>query len=95
MLTKESLIRSMYDVNTLAGYKVFPSAAVKTVPNLQISPDFKYCSEKFRAEWNAWALERFGSHEVAYLMDLSASGLGRGLGLFLNPRSVVRLKNFT
>jgi hypothetical protein len=95
MLTKEKLIRSMYDVNTIMGYKVFPSAAVKPVPNLQISPDFKYCSDKFRAEWNAWALERFGSTEVAYLMDLSASGLGHGHALLMNPMSVVKLTNLT
>lgn len=95
MLTKESLIRSMAEVNTLMGYKVYPSAAVKPVPNLQISPDFKHCSDKFRAEWNSWALERFGSREVAYLIDLRASGLGCGQALLMNPNSVVRMTNYT
>lgn len=35
-------------------------------PVLQIRSDFAWCTDRFRAEMNAWLLERFGKREVAY-----------------------------
>lgn len=35
-------------------------------PVLRISPDFPYVSPVFRAGWDAWALERFGTKPAAF-----------------------------
>lgn len=59
------------------------------VPVLQISPGFPYVSDKFRAEWNAWALERFGVRNIVP-EGTAFMGCGR---IFMNPRSVVQLLN--
>lgn len=48
---------------TIMGHRVriVPDAVMP--PVLQISPDFPHVSPAFRAEWNAWALERFGREQ--------------------------------
>lgn len=58
---------------TIAGFnlRVIPDNLAPRRPRLKISDDFPYCSAEFRAEWNAWALERFGTEEVCYVMDSS------------------------
>lgn len=54
---------------TLFGMKVIVSPVIQPVPVLQISPDFKWCSDEFRAKHNAWLLERFGTKDVVYVMN--------------------------
>jgi hypothetical protein len=73
---------------TFAGMRIHETP---DVPVLQISPDFPYVSDKFRAEWNRWALERFGTRNIvpegtAYMFCNR---------LVMNPRSVVHLFNAT
>lgn len=55
---------------TLFGLRVreIPQSMTRR-PVLQISPSFPYCSEAFRRDWNAWALERFGTYEVAFMFN--------------------------
>lgn len=59
-------------LNSVMGFSIreIPGPAL-TRPVLKISKDFEYCSPEFRAAWDAWALERFGTEEVCYLMDSS------------------------
>ena len=52
------------------GVRHIPTPPIRR-PALKISEDFAHCSPEFRAQWNAWALERFGTVEVCYLMDTS------------------------
>lgn len=71
---------------TFMGIRVIPSHFVQPVPKIQLSPDFEWCTPEFRAETNRWFLERFGTKEVAYMVN----------GNFLmNPKQIAMLKNFT
>lgn len=58
----------------IAGFDVhvLPANLVPRRPVLQISPEFGHCSPEFRAAWNAWALERFGTEEICYLANSRA-----------------------
>jgi hypothetical protein len=74
------------DVTTLFGFRVIEHRAPPE-PVLQITPDFPYVSDRFRAEWNAWARERFGVKEQPiYILNGN---------ILANPRQVVQLRNFT
>jgi hypothetical protein len=51
----------------LGGLKIIESPlAVKAV--LEITPSFPHVSPEFRAQWNAWARDRFGVEPCAYQM---------------------------
>jgi hypothetical protein len=66
------------------GIPVVENRHIQPVPVLQLSPNFKWCSEEFRAETNAWLLDLFGTKEVAYLVH--------GFGLVMHPKHVAMLK---
>lgn len=68
--------------DTLCGMRV-RTHNLPPQPVLQITPSFPHCSDKFRTEWNAWALERFGTKEQPIYMF--------GNNIFANPRQVVAL----
>lgn len=85
-------------MDALLGMKVVPTPQGFSTrrPNVQITPSFPYVSDKFRAEWNAWALERFGSHEVAFMIDLRAAfGPAAGRAVVMNPHAIAMLKMAT
>lgn len=73
---------------SFAGFDIYE---VKSQPVLQISPDFPHVSDEFRAEWNAWALERFGFRDIVPVNTAFVCGNR----IFMNPRSVANLVNFT
>jgi hypothetical protein len=54
---------------TIFGHRVRIVPREAMPPVLQISHDFPHCSPAFRAEWNAWALERFGRDERLFLFQ--------------------------
>ncbi|MEN6540851.1 MAG: hypothetical protein ABFC67_14685 [Mizugakiibacter sp.] len=49
--------------------KIVVSPLIKPVPVLQIDPHFKWCTDEYRAKHNAWLLERFGTKEVAFVLN--------------------------
>lgn len=53
----------------LFGMPVYESPLIRSVPKIQLSPGFKYCTPEFRAEMNQWLLEQFGTKHVAYAFD--------------------------
>jgi hypothetical protein len=67
----------------VAGYQVFRTSMAHRQPVLRLSKDFKWCSDKFRAEMNAWLLERFGEREYA---------LFAGDKVFVGPAMYERLR---
>lgn len=54
--------------STLFGMKVCINPFPQMEPVLQLSPDFPWCTPKFRADMNAKLLALFGKREVAYLL---------------------------
>lgn len=66
---------------------------ITRVPVLQMDPEFKWCSEAFRAETNRWLLDLFGHKEVAYIIDSSALGFGGGQSVVMSPASMAYLRN--
>lgn len=56
-------------MNTLFGMKVLTSPYILPAPVLQVSPSFTACTDAFRAEMNQWLLDRFGTKDVAYVVD--------------------------
>ena len=69
----------------LMGMKVVVSPYIKPVPVLQIAHDFIWCSDEFRAKYNAWLLERFGTFEPTYM-------IGRDT-IAMSPRTSAMLQN--
>lgn len=64
----------MIEKHTLFGIPVIVHPAIKPVPAIQIDPDFKWCSDEFRAKHNAWLLERFGTVRQMLMMTDPSSG---------------------
>ena len=54
---------------TFSGFKVVVSPLVQPVPAVQLSHDFNAVSPEFKAEFNAWLLERFGWKDVFYIVN--------------------------
>lgn len=78
------------------GMKVISSPYVPLeLPVITFDPLRKctWASEKYRAEMNAWLLERFGTQQVAFIFNTRALlGSGGFDGLALNPRHAAMLK---
>ena len=66
------------------GMRVLTSPYVGPVPKIQLSYDFTACTEKCKADTNAWLLERFGTKEVFYMIGNDA--------LVLSPTSMATLR---
>jgi len=79
---------------TFMGIRVAPTSLVQPVPKIQISPKFEWCTHEFRADYNSWLLERFGTVGVAYFFDPRMLGMTGDRTLFMNPKHVAMLKNF-
>lgn len=78
------------------GVRVIESPLISPVPKIQISPQFQWCTPEFRAEYDKWLLDRFGTKQVAYmfsgpLKDTFAVGPG-GMDVI---RRAIKLENFT
>lgn len=41
----------------------------RTVPKIQISANFTWCTPEFRAEYNEWLRSRFGEVQVGYMLS--------------------------
>jgi len=50
------------------GIKIVPHPLIRPQPRLQLSHDFNAVSPEFKAKFNAWLLERFGTYEPMYLI---------------------------
>jgi len=51
------------------GMKVVVSDYLQPVPRIELSTEFKWCSEGFREKQNQWLLKMFGAKDVAYMMN--------------------------
>lgn len=54
-------LQTMLDVLNLTGVRVFESPLLEAKPKLKLSPACPV-SDEFRAEMDAWLLDRFGVH---------------------------------
>lgn len=70
---------------TLLGYiKVVEDPNITEVPRLQLSHNFNACSPEFKAEMNAWLLEKFGTYMPTYMIG--------GHTLVGHPKHIAMLK---
>ena len=65
---------------------------IEPIAKIQIDPNFKWCSDEFRAKMNAWLKETFGTEEVAYMIDMDAIGISGGKRIMMNPKMAMLLK---
>jgi hypothetical protein len=81
-------------MNTLFGMRVFESPLIEPEANVKFDPAHKctWATEAFRHEMNQKLKERFGTHEVAYMFNPRALGLGIDGGIVMNPRMIARLR---
>ena len=56
-------------MDSIFGMKVMTSSLVQPVPVLQLSHDFAACTEQFKSDMNKWLLDKFGTKEVAYVIN--------------------------
>lgn len=54
-------------VTMINGMRIVVSPLLGPRPVLQIDPNFKWCTDEYRAKHNAWLLERFGMTEDAII----------------------------
>lgn len=70
MLTVDAILESKRRLDAILGPatpRIRESSFVPAfVPVLQLHPDFEWCSDEFRAQMNAWLLQRFGTQMVAW-----------------------------
>lgn len=57
----------------LGGLRFIVSNALPQVPKLKISPECP-CSPEFRADMDAWLVERFGYTDTAFIFDSKVAG---------------------
>ncbi len=70
----------------LYGRNIVVSNLLKPIPKIQLRPDFQWCSEDFRRDFNAWLLEEFGAREVAILIPGTNT-------LVVDPGSFAKIKS--
>lgn len=51
-----------------------------------------YISDEYRAKMQAWCDEFFGTHAVAYLVDLSSVGIPGGQFVGINPANAAMVR---
>jgi hypothetical protein len=85
--------------STLFGVRVVESRFLEDRPVLQLDPEFKWCSDEFRAKQNKWLLDMFGTQSTAYLIDTKALQVAaldyekvEARILALSPTSFAKLK---
>jgi len=79
--------------NSLFGLRVLEDRnGLTSVPVLQLSPSFEWCSEEFRQETNRWLLDLFGRKEVAYIFDAKAFWFS---GVLISPGAIAQLRGMT
>lgn len=68
------------------------------LPKITFDPQRKceWATEAYRAEMNAWLLQRFGAESVAFFIDTKYlfGGFGRR-ELFVSPKHAALLRGFT
>ena len=70
----------------LSGIRVIESPLVQPVPKIQLSHDFNACSPEFKATFNRWLLDRFGTKEVVFVTSDA---------IFMSPKHAAMLRSFT
>ena len=68
---------------TLNGMKIVVSHLIQPIPVLSLDERFKWCSDAFRSEMNAWLLDMFGTREYALMV---------GDSLLVSPKQLALLK---
>ncbi len=68
IMTVDKLLLTQARLN-INGMRVVVSPLITPVPKIQIRADFKWCSDEFRANFNQWLLDEFGTKEVAYMIS--------------------------
>ena len=68
------------------------SALPSRLPIIKLSPQCPV-GDKFRAEFDAWALELFGERTVAFMLDLSALKMAGNRVLMMRPENIVMLQS--
>lgn len=56
-------------MSILTGVKVMISPYILPIAVLKIRHDFGWCTEEFRASYDTWLLDLFGTKEVAYIIS--------------------------
>lgn len=83
-------------MNTLFGLKVVSNPILPSeLPNIRFDPQHKcdaWATPAYRREIDAWLLERFGTHEVAFMFDPKYLGIAGGPMFAMNPKHVAMLK---
>ena len=74
-------------MNTFNGMKIVVSQYIVPVPKLQLSIDFNECSPEFKADMNAWLLEKFGTYLPTYVIGNHT--------IVMHPKHLEQLKNAT
>ena len=77
-------------MNSVYGIPIITSAWVdQSVPVLQLSPDFQWCSNEFRIKQNKYLKERFG--EKMNVLKIFNPTTGRD-NIVIHPANLVRFK---
>ena len=77
-------------MNSLYGIPIITSALIEqSVPVLQLSHDFKWCSNEFRIKQNKYLKERFGEKMNVLKMFNPVTGMEN---IVIHPANLVRLK---
>ena len=80
-------LQTMLDVLNLTGVRVFESPLLEAKPKLKLSPSCPV-SDEFRAEMDAWLLDRFGVHPDTISHAVIVPG-----GIAMAPSIVRALRN--
>lgn len=73
--------------NTLFGMKIVTNPSIpENEPKIKLSNDIEL-PEKFRKDFNAWLLERFGTNRVFYVIDSSAKFGFCGSQILIHPNN--------
>lgn len=83
----------------LSGIQIKESPLCTNVPRMTLSPKLAkiigYSRPEFVAETNAWMKEFFGTHDVAYMINLDAVGMIGGELIITSPHMVAMLRNMS
>lgn len=82
-----NLLQTMLDVMGLAGMRVFEAPILEAKPKLKLSPSCPV-SDEFRAEMDAWLLDRFGVDPETLGKSVVVPG-----GIAMAPSLVRALRN--
>ena len=85
-------------MNTFLGLKIKTHPLLPSeLPTITFDPQHKctWATPEYRASMDAWLLRRFGVKNVAFMFNPRAVGIDMDGGLFINPKHVAVLRDFS